>query len=210
MRVAAFIDGFNVYHALDDDHAKLTKPYARYKWIDYWALAEQFVQGGDSLEFVYFFTAYCPWSTAKRARHKKLVRVQEDRGVIVKLGYFRPKTRTCRAKGGCHLSYADYEEKRTDVNVATKMLSLASQGLYDKAILISADSDYRPVVEEIRLLFPHVTIINVVPIKRSGKALGNVVDHQLEMKPRHLKASRLPNNVTLSDGTHLMCPPQWT
>ncbi len=209
MRVVTFIDGFNVYHALDDPHGLFVKPYEYYKWIDYRKLAEQFVSSSDSLEAVYFFTAYCPWSRSKRARHKKLVLVQEDHGVVVKRGYFRPKTRICRARGGCHLPYNDYEEKRTDVNIATQMLSLAFQGQYEKAILVSADSDYRPVIEEIRSLFPHITIINVLPIKRSGKALRNVVHSQLEMKLRHLKASRLPNRVTLADGTCVMCPTEW-
>lgn len=209
MRISAFIDGFNVYHSLDDNHGLPAKPYARYKWIDYWKLSEQFVPAGDALESVHLFTAYCPWSASKRRRHRDLVSIQEDKGVQVKIGYFRPKTRTCRARGGCHLKYGDYEEKRTDVNVATQMLSLATQGKYDKAILFSGDSDYRPVIEEIRFLFPRITIISVLPIKRSGKALRNVAHHQLEMKLSHLKASRLSNTVYLRDGTRLDCPIEW-
>ena len=41
-RVIAYIDGFNVYHSLDQ-----VQPYHKYKWIDYWQLASCFV--GSSL-----------------------------------------------------------------------------------------------------------------------------------------------------------------
>ena len=209
MKIVAFIDGFNLYHALDDNFGTGTKPYGKYKWLNYWELAECFTRPEDRLVGVYYFTAFCPWSTSKRRRHKKLVKVQKDRGVLVVRGYFRKRDRKCKATGGCHKGYIDFEEKRTDVNIATMMLTLAFQGKYDKALLITADSDLRPAIEAIRALFPHITIINVVPIKRSGKALRNVVHHQLEMKVKHLKASRLPGTVALNGGTKVSCPQKW-
>ena len=52
-RVAVFVDGFNVYHALDD-HRK----YRKYKWLDYRKLANRYVIGDDSLTQVLLFTAY--------------------------------------------------------------------------------------------------------------------------------------------------------
>jgi hypothetical protein len=209
MRVATFIDGFNVYHALDDDLGTGVKAYARFKWIDYWKLAEQYLKPGDALESVHLFTAYCPWSSSKRERHRNLVRIQEDRGVVVKLGYFRSRTLTCKATGGCGLTYPTHEEKRTDVNVATTMLSLAFRGLFNKAVLVSGDSDYIPVIEEMRAVLPHITIVNVVPIKREAKAIRNAVHAQLEMRQKHLVASRLADPAILRDGTCIPCPQEW-
>lgn len=52
-------------------------------------------------------------------------------------------------------------EKGTDVNVATSMLTLAFYNAYDLAMLISADSDYIPVVEQVKRLGKNVIAVGV-------------------------------------------------
>ncbi len=51
-RIKVFIDGFNVYHALEHD-AK----YHKYKWLDYSKLASLFVRRQDQIVDVLYFTA---------------------------------------------------------------------------------------------------------------------------------------------------------
>ncbi|MDR0607016.1 MAG: NYN domain-containing protein [Candidatus Peribacteria bacterium] len=49
-----------------------------------------------------------------------------------------------------HLCYKTREEKRTDVNFVTQIIIDGVNNLYDKAILITADSDITPAVEAIK------------------------------------------------------------
>ncbi|MDR2541342.1 MAG: NYN domain-containing protein [Candidatus Peribacteria bacterium] len=48
------------------------------------------------------------------------------------------------------LCYKTYEEKRTDVNIATRILMDGVNNLYDKAIIITGDSDITPAIEAIK------------------------------------------------------------
>jgi uncharacterized LabA/DUF88 family protein len=152
-RVIAFIDGFNLYHSLIQADSQGKRPYAKYRWLDYWTLTQCFADSHDTLEAVYYFTAYTEWNKAKKSRHLDFVRVQRDRGVTVVEGRFRLVQRTCQS---CKQIFDTYEEKRTDVNIAVTMLQLAFADVYDKAILISADSDLIPAIQAVRKIRPAV------------------------------------------------------
>ena len=107
------------------------------------------------------------------------------------------------------MKFQTYEEKRTDVAIAVSLVALAYQKAYDKAILISADSDMIPAVQEAKRVHPTGTIINVVPIERRARALRNYVDQQIRMKTKHLANSRTPNRYTHSSGHVIRCPKTW-
>ena len=79
-RTMFFVDGFNVYYAID------TPRLCKYKWLNYWTLAKQFLRGRDRLPDVLYFTAYPPWDPAKRKRHECLVSANEAQGVKAVLG----------------------------------------------------------------------------------------------------------------------------
>ncbi|MGE4446236.1 MAG: hypothetical protein AB7C92_06235 [Synergistaceae bacterium] len=50
---AFFIDGFNLYHSLDN-----TRPYHKYKWLNLWKLSELLLLPNEKLQDVYYFSAY--------------------------------------------------------------------------------------------------------------------------------------------------------
>jgi len=52
------------------------------------------------------------------------------------------------------LKYQTYEEKRTDVNIAIKILEDAFLKKYDRAIIMSGDSDIVPSIESVKKNFP--------------------------------------------------------
>jgi uncharacterized LabA/DUF88 family protein len=56
-----------------------------------------------------------------------------------------------------------YEEKETDVNIAISMIKDAAQDVYDTAILVSGDTDLRPVVATVKQLRPNKRIVVAVP-----------------------------------------------
>lgn len=210
-RTTAFVDGFNVYHALVAPNASGQRPFAKYKWLDYRKLAECYVRRGDALEAVYYFTAYAPWKSpsgqAKRERHHNLVAAQRACGVRVVLGRFRPVEKVCLAR--CRQTYSTYEEKRTDVNIAVTMVKLALLGSYEKAILISADSDLVPALEAIRSVKPAIWMMVVAPVGRTAKALFNAAHYREHMKLSHLKRSLLPARVEVAGRPVIECPAEW-
>jgi hypothetical protein len=55
MRVACYIDGFNLYHAIAD----LGKPHL--KWVDLFALAQSLCRAEETLVKVAYFSAYATW-----------------------------------------------------------------------------------------------------------------------------------------------------
>jgi len=181
--------------------------YKKYRWLNMWKLVECYIYPEESLDKVYYFTASPPWSSSKKRKHRDLVKAQKKYGVHVIHGRFRPVTRKCL--GSCQEEYKTYEEKRTDVNIAVKLVELTATHPFDKAILISADSDLTPAVEAAKHLNPQLKITVVTPIKLRGKALHNVADYKRNMKPSDLKRSVLPRVITLEKDQTITCPDGW-
>ena len=214
-KVIALVDGFNMYHALDQRGHLGTYPYRRFKWINYRKLAACFVPRADSITSVKWFTAECPWKgragEQKRIRHRALIRANRSEDVEVVNGYFRPVTKTQRLilpRG--LIQYETYEEKRSDVALAVTLASLALQQAYDKAVLITADSDMIPAVQEAKRAHSGGMIINAVPIERRARALANYVDQQISMRQKHLALSQFPDHLELPTGRALDRPIEWT
>lgn len=217
--VVALIDGFNMYHALCKKHGNHS-PYQKYKWINYWALAECLGGANATVKDVYLFSAYLPgeepWQQSKNARHAKLIAANKLYGVKIVLGRFFVRESSYLARPTrLSISYPTLEEKRTDVNIAITLVELAVDKAYDRCLLFTADSDLVPAVEHARLRHPTGEIISVPPIARSGlaKALrGACGGLHKKMKESHLQQSQLPLSVThpTATGATITCPPEWT
>ena len=199
-RTLFFIDGFNVYHAIK------TRRLGKYRWLNYWELATKFLQPKDLLVGVLYFTAIPPWDIHKSNRHKCLISANQFYGVEVISGKFRYTTKRCRE---CHQEYHTYEEKRTDVNIAIHLLKNAYENNYDKAVLVSGDSDLIPAIEAVKGAFPNKEFSLVIPIKRQARELKQIIGSSMSMKEQHLKTSQLPKKVTLTNGVVLQRPIQW-
>jgi uncharacterized LabA/DUF88 family protein len=195
------VDGFNVYHALND-HSH----FRRYKWLDYGELARKFITRRDSIEDVYLFTAFATWAPEKVKRHKVLMKALQLRGVKPVWGQFKWRDRTCWV---CHKRYKAPEEKLTDVNIAVYLFELAFLDAYEKAIIVSGDTDLIPAIEAVRRIFPAKQIGVVIPIGRRSEGMKNACDFHMKMKQKHLQASRLPDVIHLGDGKEIVCPAEW-
>ena len=199
-RTMFFIDGLNVYHAIKNSRLE------KYKWLDYWELAKKFIGKKDELKSVLCFTAYAVWDNDKTKRHRCLISANRNRGVEVIFGRFRRVTKSCRQ---CKKKYSTYEEKRTDVNIAIHLLTNAYKDNYDKAVLISGDSDIIPAVEAVKKAFPKKEISLVIPVGGKARELAGVIGSSVRMKETHLKTSQFPNTVTRKDGSVLQRPKEW-
>lgn len=199
-KVIFFIDGFNLYHALAN------KRFYRYKWINLLSLAEKFVKKTDKIEGIYYFTALATWSADKVRRHKLFIKAQEINGTKIIYGEFKKRDKICRI---CKKTYQTFEEKQTDVNMAIQLFRLAIQEKYDKALIISGDSDLIPSIEAVKTTFPNKQIGVIIPIGRSAEMLKQTCDFYMKMKEKHLKASMLPDVIDLGSGKKIERPKHW-
>ena len=200
-KVIFFIDGFNLYHSIANE-----RRFNKYKWIDLSKLANNFITKKEHIEEIYYFTALTPWSPDKTNRQKIFIKAQELKGIKIVYGEFRKKDRICRL---CKKTYRTFEEKRTDVNIAIHLFKLAIQDKFDKAYIISGDSDLIPSIEEVKTLFPHKQIGVIIPIGRHAELLKLKCDFHMKIKEKHLKSSILPDIIPLKDNKQLVCPESW-
>lgn len=200
-KVFFFFDGFNLYHAFDS-----VPRYHPYKWISLTALAKCYLRSADRLAGINYFTTLATWDAAKAARHRLFIKAQENEGVEVVYGAFKRKDRKCPA---CKAVFKSHEEKETDVNIALRLFQLAIRDNYDRAIIVSGDTDLLPAIKAVQATFPGKQIGVLIPIGRASEDLKKQADFHHKMKEAHLQAARYPDSLTLSDGAILHCPPAW-
>lgn len=206
-KITFFVDGFNLYHALDyTESGPNHHRFRKYKWLNLRALASLFVGPLDSVEQVLLFTAFATWDPKKVARHRLFIRANESAGVSVVYGEFKRKDKYCRL---CKRQFHSFEEKQTDVNIALELFRRAYLGEYDRAVLISGDTDLIPAIKAVRATFPQKQIGVIIPIGKSSEDLVKHADFRFRMKEHHLASSRFPNMVQLSGTATLECPLTW-
>lgn len=221
MKSIFFIDGFNLYHAIDS-----IAQYRKYKWLNLKKLAENLIGEEETLEQVLYFTAYCTWDKQKRKRHKNYVEALTSHGVHTVQGKFAQVTKrfnkdimpvtdmspfvTDISIFPDEIEFTTYEEKRTDVNVATKIVDYAYQEKYDHAYVISADGDIAPAIETVRNRFPQKKFTAVLPIGLSGHYICKICDFNvIKLEEKHLIKAQLPNPVIIGTQKSIEKPHSW-
>ncbi len=178
-RIVAFIDGFNLYHAIHD----LNRPHL--KWVDLWELASVFVrERSQTLEDVYYFSAYATWLPGPFNRHRAYVRALRAVGVNVVLGKFKEKDRKCPS---CGHRWKSHEEKETDVNIAAAMILLAARDTYDRALLVTQDSDLAPAVGLIESQLDKPVTVITPPHRKHSTELIQAAAGKAKIKTAHLE-----------------------
>lgn len=202
-KVVAYVDGFNLYFGLR------SKGWRKHYWLDLQALAGAYLKPGQTLEQTHYFTSRIRdngRNAADRQRQNRYIDALTSRGTRVHEGHYLEKTRKCRT---CQTTWTDYEEKMTDVNIATQLLTDAYDGLFDVAFLISGDSDLTTPLERMRAKFPSKRFIVLFPPDRHSKQLKQVAHGYSTISEANLKQSQLPDPVTLASGVDLARPAEW-
>jgi uncharacterized LabA/DUF88 family protein len=198
-RYCIYIDGFNVYYALQE------LSYQKYKWVNYRKLAESVIGKNDQITGVFYFTAIVRWKPDNARRHKIYMRALRWAGVDTIQGRFQDKHVRCHK---CNQIYKTHEEKRTDVNIALKVLCDAIDELYDKALIVSADSDLLPAIHAVRKYAPEKRIGVMFPIGRTNNDLGMEADFRIKMSQRLLSACQFPEQIKIGS-TIIKRPDDW-
>jgi uncharacterized LabA/DUF88 family protein len=177
-RVAVYIDGFNLYHAIDDLNYRFRgrqklgpKPAHQHvhhlKWVNLWALSESLLRDYQELVAVNYYSAYATWRGAEFRRHQVYTAALEAAGVRVVMSVFKEQRRRCNQ---CGAQWTRHEEKESDVRIATDLMADALQDKFDDAFIISADSDMKPPLERVRIDVPEKNVVVAAPPKRFAHA----------------------------------------
>ena len=201
MKVCYFVDGFNLYHAI-----KAQKHLQKYKWLNLRRLAELFLKSDDKLQKVYYFSALATWNQDKMKKHRVYIEALKSMGVEIILGEFRRKEVKCLA--ACRKIFKTHEEKETDVNIAVKIFQSAVREEFDKAFIISGDSDLIPAIRGVQEIFPTKEFGIIVPIGRQAELLKQVANFHMKLKEKHLAAAQFPDQITIGNKI-LTRPPNW-
>jgi uncharacterized LabA/DUF88 family protein len=204
VRVVAFVDGFNLYHAIDELRT------AHLKWLDLWKLCQRFARENFQLQSVLYFSAFATWRPDAYKRHRAYVAALEHHRVEPIMGHFKQKDRRCHQ---CGARWVAHEEKETDVNIALHLLNHAYKNSFDCALLISNDSDLAPAVRMLKAEFPGKWVrILTPPNKRTSKELVQAAggfQHVRSIKQSHIADALLPASITLADGSVVERPAQY-
>jgi len=217
MRTIVYVDGFNLYYGACRAQGR--------KWLDLGTLCERLLPNDEIVEIAYC-TANVKKSRAnpgkqdrQRIHHRALETIPNLR---IYRGHFLPKEVTgplVNPVPGERLMRAvqTFEEKGTDVNIASLMLKDGYEGRYEQAVLISNDSDLKMPVEIIRsrLDLP-VVVINPV-LRRRGKRRNKTLSPDplppnasfIQLRARHVEGSQFPPEVREERGSILRKPANW-
>lgn len=195
-RVVSLIDGLNLYHAI----SYLNRP--ELNWLDLKTLSQVYLKNrSEKLSQVYYFSAFAEHvSEPKQRCQKSYLQALELRGVTPILGHFKMKRRKCPS---CDHTWQGHEEKQTDVNIALFLLDLAYRNAFDRALVVSNDSDLAPAIQMVRERFPEKRITSVSPplYYHSGELISASSD-KTKIRIEHLERSLLPPVV--SDASFLI------
>lgn len=203
-RVIGYIDGFNLYFGLK------ARGWKRYYWLDPLQLVQRLLLRDQEVAAVHFFTARISNERGNSADAKRQTNYLDALATIDKLeiheGHYLDKMRECRR---CGNRWPDYEEKMTDVNIATRMLIDAYEDHFDTAMLVSADSDLVTPVREIRRRFPEKRIVAAMPPRRHSHDLATAAHASFQIGEQKIRRSQLPEEVPTPTGYILRRPTTW-
>jgi uncharacterized LabA/DUF88 family protein len=200
-RVIAYIDGFNLYFGLKEAGWK------RYYWVDIKKLVTRLLKENQQLIVTKYFTARISGLPNKQKRQSTFLEALSTlTDFNIYYGHYLSSTITCNK---CGRSWLDFEEKMTDVNIATELLTDAFEDKFDTAILISADSDLVPPIRTIKRIYPRKRIVVFFPPKRFSTHIKNSADIQLSIGRGSLVKSQFPDRIRKSDGIILEKPLEW-
>lgn len=201
-RVIVYVDGFNFYYGIKK------KPWNKYYWLDIVKLFEQFMLPHQDLVAVKYFSARPLGDPDKSLRQNAFFQANlENRKFKLILGKYLKKRLECF---NCHNIINTYEEKESDVNLATQIVADAYQNNCDIVILVSADSDMIPAIDLAREAGKKVFIYFPPNHKSSNlRILAGMRPTCLERYEGRFKNALLPNRITLKNGYELKIPEKW-
>jgi uncharacterized LabA/DUF88 family protein len=193
IRVSAFVDGFNLYHAIDDLGRN------DLKWLNLRDLLSCFTKPDiHDLREIFYFSAYADWMPDKRKRHMAYVRALRHARITPVMGNFKENQQRCL---GCGRTWTAHEEKQSDVNLAVELVREAYKNSYDLALIVTSDSDLAPPIKLLCEIFPEKKVKVISPPGRMhSKELGRLASKRAKIQIEHLEKSLFPADLATATG----------
>jgi uncharacterized LabA/DUF88 family protein len=213
MAAFVYIDGFAVYHMCFRHNADRN----HLKWLDYCALAGALLPD-EEIALIRYYTARVgdsPEDPQRASRQDAYLRALATLpGLEICQGNFVKSKREVRlvaAPPGVDPRQTAWvrQEKRSDVTLATHLLTDAFDGEMSVALLLTNDSDFVEPVRIVRERF-EVRLIVVSPDDRVSKRLAKAASFARPLDYGLLDKCQLPDVVVDSDGRQIFRPPAWT
>jgi hypothetical protein len=168
-------------------------------------VAESIIKSDDSINKIFYFTTFVQWKPDAVARHKQYIKALRSVGIETILGRFMKKKVRCHV---CGKHYTTREEKQTDVNIALRLLSDAITDTYDRAVIVSGDTDLVPVIEAVHRIYPDKEIGVMFPLRRYNNSLEKAADFAITMREKMLIRCQFPEKIKVGN-TIVERPDSW-
>jgi len=206
VRSVVYVDGFNLYYGAVRG--------TRHKWLD---LEKYFtmLRHGEQIVAVRYFTALVNGPT--RPNQETYLRALATRPLVeVVLGKFKQKQVPCRVVPCTHAGtrfFSVPEEKRTDVNIAVRLVDDAYQGICERFVVVSGDSDLVPAVNLIKHRFPEKQVVVYVPsnnpVRGAAVELRGAADKHRTLPLNILGRAQFPAQLPDGAGGVIHKPADW-
>ncbi len=199
-RVTVYIDGFNLYFGL------IQAGFERFKWLDLTKLVNNLLKPNQELVEIKYFTSHVSNNPEKVKRQNTFIEALESVGVKIFYGKYQSIPIECKRCGNIRMSF---NEKMTDVNIATQMLIDGFDDKYDMAMLISGDSDLVPPIKVIHKKYSNKRVFVIFPPKRYNNSISLVAKGSMVLGRKKIADSQFPEEVKKKDGFVLKKPVEW-
>jgi uncharacterized LabA/DUF88 family protein len=210
-KVIAYFDGFNYYEGLRK------RGWKKYYWQDFVKFVELFLRNHQELEAVRYFSAIQK-DAEKAKRQDKLFQANKTNSKFsLILGEFKQRTKwrniDCNGrKVGRQIKF--WEEKKSDVALASYIIRDVVLNKCDTIFLFSADSDITPaldVIQEITHSIKTIKILVFFPPGNYSYDLSNRANKvfRLERHEYKFQSSQFPDEVELDSGFVIEKPEKW-
>lgn len=201
-KVIVYVDGFNFFYGLK------SKKWKRFYWLDMVKFFSCFIKPYQELVEVNYFSAR-PSDPGQHDRQDKLfVANSLNPKFHLYLGKYLKKKITCR---NCGSVIHSFEEKETDVRIATHIISDVYNKKCDITIIVSADSDLIPPIELIKEIAPFHKIFVYFPPDRHSFNLESLCNSSKNLGGSFVSFNNclLPDKITLPSGYVIEKPSNW-
>lgn len=205
-RAIMYVDGFNLYYGA----LKKTK----FKWLNLLRLAQLVYPNFD-----FVAVRYCSAKVSARPNNpgqsqrqelylRALATVPE---IDITLGNFmesHPRMRVHPSEQPpSSIKVIKYEEKGSDVNLATHLLCDTYENKFDIAVVITNDSDLVMPIQQVRNRLSKKVLL-LSPYKKRSFHLSKNVDAVRSIRQGVLKAAQFPTTLSDANGSFHK-PPKW-
>lgn len=214
IKVNAYIDGFNLYHALKNlQNQKL-------KWLDLHKLLSSYLSEEEEIQDIYYFSAFAHHiDKATVQRHQVYVDALKTKGIHFISGNFKNKVsginKSIRQTYSIPASVKNcgHEEKESDVNLALYILRDAIKHSCDKMFIVTNDTDIAPAIRMAKKENPVLTAFVLTPpsFSQIHHALKNATGqpYTFSITRKKVEDSLFPDEIIKSNGKKIHKPFSW-